>query len=103
MGRRGFGFVHHSRTLFCRAVPNLSITIRNFFIAVGRTARGHWRGHCELDGQLRRQPPGARRAARGGAAAARERREWDRGGHVHRHPAAQLTRGATRADESPSP
>jgi hypothetical protein len=34
MGWRGFGFVHHSRTLFCRAVPNLSITIRNFFIAV---------------------------------------------------------------------
>ena len=36
MGWRGFGFVHHSRTLFCRAVPNLSITIRNFFIAVRR-------------------------------------------------------------------
>jgi hypothetical protein len=32
---RGFGFVHRSRTLFCRAVPNLSITIRNFCIAVG--------------------------------------------------------------------
>jgi hypothetical protein len=28
------GFVHHSRTIFCRAVPNLSITIRNFCIAV---------------------------------------------------------------------
>jgi hypothetical protein len=36
MGWRGFEFVHHhSRTLFCRAVPNLSITIRNFLIAVG--------------------------------------------------------------------
>jgi hypothetical protein len=34
MGWRGFGFVHRSRTIFCRAVPNLSITIRNFFIAV---------------------------------------------------------------------
>ena len=34
MGWRGFGFVHHSRTVFCRTVPNLSITIRNFFIAV---------------------------------------------------------------------
>jgi hypothetical protein len=34
MGWRGFGFVHQSRTIFCRAVPNLSITIRNFFIAV---------------------------------------------------------------------
>jgi hypothetical protein len=31
---RGFGFVHHSRTLFCRAVPNPYHTIRNFFIAV---------------------------------------------------------------------
>jgi hypothetical protein len=26
--------VHHSRTLFCRAVPNPNLTIRNFFIAV---------------------------------------------------------------------
>jgi hypothetical protein len=37
---RGFGFVHHSIAIFCRAVPNLrsiSITIRHFFIAV-RTA-----------------------------------------------------------------
>jgi hypothetical protein len=33
MGWRGFGFVHHSRTVFC-AVPNPNITIRNFFIAV---------------------------------------------------------------------
>jgi hypothetical protein len=36
MGWRGFGFVHHSRTLFCRAVPNPNLTIRNFFIAVRR-------------------------------------------------------------------
>jgi hypothetical protein len=43
MGWRGFGFVHHSRTIFCRAVPNLSITIRNFFIAVHLLAR---LGHC---------------------------------------------------------
>jgi hypothetical protein len=34
---RGFGFVHHSRTLFCRAVPNPILTIRNFSIAVQRT------------------------------------------------------------------
>jgi hypothetical protein len=34
MGWRGFGFVHHSRTLFCHAVPNPNITIRNFSIAV---------------------------------------------------------------------
>jgi hypothetical protein len=31
MGWRGFGFVHHSRTLFCRAVPNPNLTIRDFF------------------------------------------------------------------------
>ena len=51
MGWRGFGFVHQSRTLFCRAVPNPNITIRNFFIAVqhpGRAEVGvphHRRGH----------------------------------------------------------
>jgi hypothetical protein len=33
---RGFGFVHRSRTIFCRAVPNLSITIRNLCIAVSQ-------------------------------------------------------------------
>jgi hypothetical protein len=27
------GFVHHSRTLFCRAVPNRNLTIRIFCIA----------------------------------------------------------------------
>jgi hypothetical protein len=31
---RGYEFVHHSIAIFYRAVPNLSITIRNFFIAV---------------------------------------------------------------------
>jgi hypothetical protein len=31
---RGLGFVHHSRTIFCRAVPNPNITIRNFCNAV---------------------------------------------------------------------
>ena len=31
---RGFGFVHRSIAIFCRAVPNPNITIRNFFIAV---------------------------------------------------------------------
>jgi hypothetical protein len=32
---RGFGFVHHSRTVYCRAVPNPNIfTIRHFVIAV---------------------------------------------------------------------
>ena len=31
---RGFGFVHHSIAILYHQVPNLSITIRNFFIAV---------------------------------------------------------------------
>jgi hypothetical protein len=43
MGWRGFGFVHCSRTSFCRAVPNPNITIRNFFIAV-RWGVGDGRG-----------------------------------------------------------
>jgi hypothetical protein len=38
---RGFGFVHHSIAILCHEVPNLSITIRNFFIAVGRAAPRH--------------------------------------------------------------
>jgi hypothetical protein len=32
---RGFGFVHHSIAILYHEVPYLSITIRNFFIAVG--------------------------------------------------------------------
>ena len=31
---RGFGFVHHSIAILDHEVPNLSLTIRNFFIAV---------------------------------------------------------------------
>ena len=31
---RGFGFVHHSIAILYHEVPNLSLTIRNFFIAV---------------------------------------------------------------------
>jgi hypothetical protein len=34
---RGFGFVHHSIAILYHEVPNLSITIRNFFIAVHPT------------------------------------------------------------------
>jgi hypothetical protein len=30
--RWGLGFVHRSRTIFCRAVPNLSVTVRDFCI-----------------------------------------------------------------------
>jgi hypothetical protein len=32
--RWGLGFVHRSRAILCRAVPNRSVTIRNCFIAV---------------------------------------------------------------------
>jgi hypothetical protein len=38
---RGFGFVHHSIAILDHQVPNLSITIRNFFIAVWRGRRSH--------------------------------------------------------------
>ena len=38
MGWMCFGFVHHSRTLYSRAVPNPHLTIRNFCIAVAQGA-----------------------------------------------------------------
>jgi hypothetical protein len=38
---RGFGFVHHSKAILDHEVPNLSITIRNFSIAVWG-----WCGRC---------------------------------------------------------
>jgi hypothetical protein len=44
----GFRCVHHSRTIFCRAVSNPNITIRNFFIAV----RGRGGGDEQLDAGL---------------------------------------------------
>jgi hypothetical protein len=60
MGWRGFGFVHHSRTIFCRAVPNPNLTIRNFFIAVhlrerreGEAAEDERRHAVEHDGVVR--------------------------------------------------
>jgi hypothetical protein len=34
---RGFGFVHHSIAILYHEVPNPNLTIRNFFIAVGRS------------------------------------------------------------------
>jgi hypothetical protein len=43
---KGFGFVHHSRTSYCSAVPNPNTTIRNLFIAVPR-------GHGERSGECR--------------------------------------------------
>jgi hypothetical protein len=59
MGWRGFGFVHPSRTIFCRAVPNPYLTIRNFFIAVARAWRARRTSRCP-----RRTPaPGSRRTA----------------------------------------
>ena len=36
------GFVHRSRAIFCRAVPNLRVTIRDFFIAVRTTGAQSW-------------------------------------------------------------
>jgi hypothetical protein len=39
--RRGFGFVHHSIAILYHEVPNHSITIRNFFIAVCPCCRIH--------------------------------------------------------------
>jgi hypothetical protein len=40
---RGSGFVHHSIAILYNEVPNLNITIRNFFIAVRRRRRrGTW-------------------------------------------------------------
>jgi hypothetical protein len=42
---RGFGFVHHSIAILYHEVPNPNITIRNFFIAVGRA----WRGRKQLN------------------------------------------------------
>jgi hypothetical protein len=41
--RERLGFVYHSRAIFCRAVPNLSVTIRNFCTAVWRRgSQGGW-------------------------------------------------------------
>jgi hypothetical protein len=55
MGSRGFGFVHHSRTLFCRAVPNPNITIRDFCIAVRGAAAGGGdvRRNADAEGEVR--------------------------------------------------
>jgi hypothetical protein len=47
---RGFGFVHHSIAILYHEVPNLSITIRNLFIAVrpGDTRNNTRRGSTPL-------------------------------------------------------
>jgi hypothetical protein len=45
MGWRGFGFVHHSRTVFCRAAPNPNLTIRDFRIAA-------WQAHLKHEAPL---------------------------------------------------
>ena len=52
---KGFGFVHHSRTICCRAVPNPHLTIRDFFTAVapGRLRRA-LRRHQVIGDVLRR-------------------------------------------------
>jgi hypothetical protein len=38
--RWGLGFVHRSRTILCRAVPNLRVAVRNFPIAVRSGTNG---------------------------------------------------------------
>jgi hypothetical protein len=53
MGWRGFGFVHHSRTVFCRAVPNPNLTIRNFSSLYGVG----WRAQFEGGGGAHRRVP----------------------------------------------
>jgi hypothetical protein len=56
MGWRGFGFVHRSRTVFCRAVPNPNLTIRNCCIAVQRAERtGRGNSLVERAAQVERQ------------------------------------------------
>ena len=40
MRRWGWGFVHRSRTIFCRPVPNLTLRFATFFIAVHHSHRG---------------------------------------------------------------
>jgi hypothetical protein len=50
---RGFGFVHHSIAILYHQVPNPSITIRHFFIAVW------WRGQVDqYAGRLKRSTGG---------------------------------------------
>jgi hypothetical protein len=50
--RWGFGFVHRSRSSFCRAVPNLRVTIRNFCIAVPQSAKHLPSRNAEFKGSL---------------------------------------------------
>jgi hypothetical protein len=38
---RDFGFFYRSRTIFCRAVPNPNITIRNFFVSLYSSTLTH--------------------------------------------------------------
>jgi hypothetical protein len=53
MGWRGFGFVHHSRTVFCRAVSNPDLTIRHFCIAVDGSVLDADRGAEPMRGAAR--------------------------------------------------
>jgi hypothetical protein len=57
---RGFGFVHHSRTLFCRAVPNLNLTTRTFFAAVEEPPAPPWRRAWATAREVWRVEAGAR-------------------------------------------
>jgi hypothetical protein len=104
---RGFGFVHHSIAILYHQVPNLSITIRNFFIAVhhathrnlrGLLGHASWTlagsrvGGAAAGGRSRGVPPRRRR----GATAA------DRAAGTHTHPCCSTRFAASlRTDISP--
>jgi hypothetical protein len=49
--RESLGFVHRARALFCRAVPNRSVTIRNFRIAVSWWPHPHPHAHAPQVGR----------------------------------------------------
>jgi hypothetical protein len=84
MGWRGFGFVHHSKTILCRAVPNPNLTIRNFCIAVSPAP----------------PPPAPARSPSGAPAAARPR--W-RPATAFRSAAARSAPAAHWRPPAPSP
>jgi hypothetical protein len=64
---RGYGFVHHSIAILYHQVPNLSFTIRNFFIAVRR----RWWGVGGLRGRV-----GVRGEAGSGGRSGGEQGAW---------------------------
>ena len=80
---RGFGFVHHSIANLYHEVPNLSITIRNFFIAVGDgvVPRAVGGGARLRRGQRLRRARVTHTGGRGGAVGQSGGREHSHGRH----------------------